>query len=209
MFYYPNLDVVYCPIERTASRSTESYLFKHDPNGYRLGNHRHSCSAEELDGISPAKIYVSTRHPWDRFCSMFASDKEKSDAGFMIHWSSFDEYIDFQLAHKDFPFLMEDNSIVPNVFCPMHKVVNQEFIHFHRSQSSYLAILSQFENVMKLPYEEIGLISNEDWVNSSIEFPNIGTTNSESNSYHTVERENKVKIIFEDDYIDYSNWSVI
>lgn len=209
MFHFPNLNVVYCPIERTASRSTEAYLFAHDPDGYRLGSHRHSCSIEELNGLTPSKIYVSTRHPWDRFCSMFAADKQKVDAGLSLYWNSFDEYIDFQLAHKDAPFLMENNSIVPNVFCPMHKVVDMQFVHFHRSQDSYLSILSQSANVVKLPYEDIGLILSESWVNSSIQFPNIGTTDNEANALYSLEREDKVKLIFENDYISYSNWSVV
>ena len=109
MFYFPNLNAVYCPIERTASRSTESYLFAHDPSGYRLGPHRHSCSIGELDGLSPSKIYVSTRHPWDRFCSMFAADQLKVNAGFGVYWTTIDEYLDFQLAHKDKEFLVEGN----------------------------------------------------------------------------------------------------
>ena len=207
MFYFPNLNIVYCPIERTASRSTEMYLFAHDVGGYRLGDHRHSCSIEELDGLTPSKIYVSTRHPWDRLCSMFAADKLKENAGFNIYWTTIDEYLDFQLAHKHKEFLLEGNSVIPNLISYMGKLIDSNIIHFYRSQHSYLSVLSG-QNVTVLPYEQVGLITSENWADSNISFSHIGETNNEANSLWTVERENKLKLIFENDYNSYADWSV-
>jgi hypothetical protein len=207
MFYYPNLNIVYCPIERTASRSTEAYLFAHDPSGYRLGPHRHSCSIEELDGLNPSKIYVSTRHPWDRLCSMFAADKLKENSGYSSYWTTIDEYLDFQLAHKDKEFLLEGNSVIPNLVSWMGKLINEDVIHFYRSQYSYLSVLSSL-NPTLLPYEQVGLITSESWVDSNILFDHIGETDNDANSLWTIEREAKLKLIFENDYSNYADWSV-
>jgi hypothetical protein len=207
MFYFPNLNVVYCPIERTASRSTESYLFAHDADGRRLGPHRHSCSIDELSGLTPSKIYVSTRHPWDRFCSMFAADKLKSNAGYLAYWTTIDEYLDFQLAHKDKEFLVEGNSVIPNLTSWMGKLVGEDIIHFYRSQASYLSVLSG-QTITTLPYEQVGLITSESWANSDISFSHIGETNNDANSLWTAERESKLKLVFENDYSSYADWSV-
>lgn len=207
MFYYPKLNIVYCPIERTASRSIEAYLLAHDSSMYRLGPHRHSCSIEELDGLTPSKIYISTRHPWDRFCSMFAADKLKNNSGYLSYWSTIDEYLDFQLAHKDKEFLLEGNSIMPNLTSWMGKLINENVIHFYRSQHSYLSILSGL-NIKLLPYEQVGLITSENWADSNISFEHIGETNNEANSLWSLERESKLKLIFKDDYNNYSDWSV-
>lgn len=207
MFYFPNLNVIYCPIERTASRSTESYLFAHDANGYRLGPHRHSCSIEELNGLAPDKIYVSTRHPWDRLCSMFAADQLKSNTGFGFYWTTIDGYLDFQLAHKDKEFLVEGNLVIPNLTSWMGKLIVDDVIHFYRSQYSYLSVLSG-QNVTLLPYEQVGLITSESWADSNISFDHIGETNNEANSLWSVEREAKLKLVFENDYSNYADWSV-
>lgn len=206
MFYFPNLNVVYCPIERTASRSTEAYFFAHDPSGYRLGPHRHSCSLEELNGLTPSKIYVSTRHPWDRLCSMFAADKLKSNGGFGVYWTTIDEYLDFQLAHKNKEFLVEGNSVIPNLTSWMGKLIGEDIIHFYRSQDSYLSVLSG-QTITALPYEQVGLITSESWVNSEISFDHIGETNNESDSLWSTEREIKLKLVFENDYSGYADWS--
>ena len=207
MFYFPNLNVVYCPIERTASRSTEAYLFAHDSAGYRLGPHRHSCSLEELNGLNPSKIYVSTRHPWDRVCSMFAADKLKENAGFNIHWTTIDEYLDFLFTNKDVPFLLEGNSVMPNLTSWMGKLIDNTIVHFYRSQHSYLSVLSG-QNITLLPYDQVGLITSESWANSNISFDHIGETDNEANSLYSVERESKLKLVFENDYGNYADWSV-
>jgi len=207
MFYFPNLNVVYCPIERTASRSTEAYFFAHDSGGYRLGPHRHSCSSEELNGLTPSKIYVSTRHPWDRLCSMFAADKLKSNAGYSAHWTTIDEYLDFQLAHKHKEFLVEGNSVIPNLTSWMGKLIGEDIMHFYRSQDSYLSALSG-QAITALPYEQVGLITSEGWANSDISFSHIGETNNDANSLWTAERESKLKLVFENDYSGHADWSV-
>lgn len=207
MFYYPNLNVVYCPIERTASRSTEAYLFAHDSAGYRLGPHRHSCSIEELNGLTPSKIYVSTRHPWDRLCSMFAADKLKNNSGYSVYWTTIDEYLDFQLAHKNKEFLLEGNSVIPNLISWMGKLIGEDVIHFYRSQDSYLSVLSG-QSVTLLPYEQVGLITSEIWARSDVSFEHIGETNNEANTLWSVEREEKLKSIFQNDYSGYADWSV-
>lgn len=207
MFYFPNLNVVYCPIERTASRSTEAYLFAHDSAGYRLGPHRHSCSIEELNGLTPSKIYVSTRHPWDRLCSMFAADKLKENSGYSVHWTTIDEYLDFRLAHKNTEFLLEGNSVIPNLISYTGKLIDGNIIHFYKSQDSYLSVLSG-QNITLLPYDQVGLITSESWADSNIPFEHIGETNNEANSLWSVEREAKLKLIFENDYSNYADWSV-
>lgn len=207
MFYFPNLNVVYCPIERTASRSTEAYLFAHDASGYRLGLYRHSCSLEELSGLTPAKIYVSVRHPWDRLCSMFASDKTRVNSGYNTHWATIDEYLDFQLVNKDSEFLVEGNSVIPNLISWTSKIVDGEIIHFYKSQYSYLSVLSG-QNITLLPYEQVGSITSESWIDNNISFQHIGETDNEANSLWSAERENKLKLIFENDYNGYADWSV-
>ena len=207
MFYFPNLNIVYCPVERTASRSTEDYIRQHDPDVYRLGNHRHSCSLDELNGLSPSKIYVSVRHPWDRLCSMFTADLEKMDSGYMKYWDSLNNYLDFYLANQSLEFLTEGNTVIPNLTIPMSKLVNNEPIHFHRSQDIYLSVLSGL-NVTYLEYANVGTIVNESWANSNIEFPVIGETENNANSHYTVELENKLKTLWVNDYNRYSNWSI-
>jgi len=210
MFYFPNLNVVYCPVERTASRSTEGYFFAHDSSGYLTNStYRHICDPAALDGLSPEKIYISTRHPWDRFCSMFAADQLKINAGFNVFWSTIDEYLDFYSKYSSAPFLLEGNSQVENLTAPHAKLVNGEAVcHFYRSQSYYFDALSTF-TLIKLKYETLTEITEQSWSNPSIALGTIGMTNNEVNSLWTLERENKLKSFWGSDYVGYNNWEVV
>lgn len=199
MFYFPNLNVVFAPIERCASRSIESYLFQHDPDGYRLGTHRHSCSASELTGISPSKIYVPTRHPWTRLCSMYSADVSRQMGGYGIFWTTMSEYLDFYIANIDTKFL-DDYSIIPNLFSPMNKLIDNQIVHMYRSQYSYLSALP--ENIIKLRYEDIPSITGESWSNPAIEFPDIGDENNSSIEY-SEELENKLRTLWMEDFNGY------
>jgi hypothetical protein len=138
---------------------------------------------------------------------MFAADKLKNNSGYSIYWTTIDEYLDFQLAHKDKEFLLEGNSVIPNLVSWMGKLIDEDVIHFYRSQYSYLSVLSSL-NPTLLPYEQVGLITSESWVNSNILFDHIGETDNDANSLWTVEREAKLKLVFEKDYSGYADWSV-
>ena len=204
MFYFPNLNVVYCPIERTASRSTEKYLFDHDSDGRMLGDFRHSCSAQELDGLSSTKVYATVRHPWDRLCSMFASDKEKRNSGYLTYWEDIDTYLEFISKWDKEPFLLKGNLETPNIFSPMSKLVaDNEIMHFYRSQHSYL---SELKNVILLRYEDTPSITKELWVNKEITFPEIGKTDNQSDTLFTLGRENRLKDIWPNDFVGYMSW---
>jgi len=198
MFYFPNLNVVFVPIERTASRSTEQYLFAHDPDGYRLGTHRHSCNVSELNNINPSKIYITRRHPWDRLCSMYSSDLIRG----YTYFSDINSYLDFYIANESNPF-MENIEPYPNVFSPMEKLINDSPVHMYRSQSYYLNVLSEY-NLTHLKYEEIPSITQESWSNPAIEFPNISDENvNQSAELYSVELENKLKNLWGGDYYGY------
>lgn len=198
MFYFPNLNVVYVPIERTASRSTEQYLFAHDPDGYRLGTHRHSCDISELNGISPSKIYLTRRHPWTRLCSMYTSDISKGFGG--IYWDDLNSYLDFYIANESNPFL-ENIEPYPNLFSPMSKLINDTDVHFYRSQNYYLSRLDGY-SVTHLKYEDLPSITQESWSNPEIAFPNIGDDNVNDIEY-SLELENKLKYLWGNDYYGY------
>jgi hypothetical protein len=210
MFYYPNLNVVYCPVERTASRSTEAYLFAHDSSGYLTNSaYRHICDPSTLNGLNPDKIYISARHPWDRFCSMFAADKIKVNAGFNVFWSTIDEYLDFYSQYSSAPFLLEGNTQVENLTAPHAKLVNGDAIcHFYRSQTYYFDALSVF-SLVKIKYENLNEITQQTWSNSNISIEHIGATNNEVNSLWTLERESKLKSFWGSDYVGYNNWEVV
>jgi hypothetical protein len=204
MIYYPNLKIVYCPVERTASRSTEQYLDLHDPDNYRLGSHRHSCDISELNNIEYTHVYVSKRHPWDRLCSMYAASKEMYDSGYQKYWESIDSYLDFLTANESNPFLLENNPVIPNVFCPMHKLIGNEVVHFYRSQSHYRNQL----NGINLDFLDYFTPITGTWVNPAIAYPEIGSTDNQANELWTTERENKLKTLWNSDYAGYSDWSI-
>jgi hypothetical protein len=210
MFYYPNLNIVYCPIERTASRSIQKYFFDHDSSGYITNSvYRHVCDPTTLNGLNPDKIYISTRHPWDRFCSMFAADQLKTNAGFNVFWSTIDEYLDFYAHYSSAPFLLQGNAQVENLTAPHAKLINGESVcHFYRSQSYYFDALSTFA-LVKIKYEALSEITQQSWSNPSISVEHIGQTENEVNSLWTLERENKLKSFWGSDYVGYDNWEVV
>lgn len=210
MFYFPNLNVVYCPIERTASRSTQEYFFAHDSSGYLTNNtYRHICDPSTLSGLNPTKIYIPTRNPWNRFCSMFAADQLMTNAGFNVFWSTIDEYLDFYSQYSSVPFLLNGNAQIENLTAPHAKLINGESVcHFYRSQSYYFDALSTFE-LIKIKYENLNEITQQSWSNPNISLGNIGTTNNEANFLWTLERENKLKSFWGSDYVGYNNWEVV
>ena len=209
MFYFPNLNVVYCPVERTASRSTQQYFFAHDSEGYLTNNvYRHICDPSTLNGLNPSKIYVSTRHPWDRFCSMFAADKLKINAGYNTYWSTIDEYLDHYVQYSTAPFLLDGNEQIQNLTAPHAKLVNDSICHFYRSQSYYFNALSEF-TLVKIKYDNVNEITQQSWSNPDITLEHIGATNNEVNELWTLERENKLKLFWNSDYAEYNNWEVV
>lgn len=208
MLYFPNLNIVYCPIERTASRSIQKYFFDHDSKGYLLNKvYRHTCKASFLDGLAPEKIYISTRHPWDRFCSMFSSAIITPVDGYGTLWNNIDEYLDHYLKFNNHPFL-EEEGIYQNIVAPHQKYVgNDALAHFYRSQTYYFEALSSF-NLIEIKYESLNSITQESWANSEITLDHIGQTDNQANELWTKEREEKLRFMWDADYQDYSNWRI-